>query len=183
MAKSSGKATSLRSFLIFVMLLVIAGAAAGVYFGLEYTRGVAEETNKKLIDAEASSARIEQLRELQTELAESNALIEKAESVYATNTSYQSQAIRDLQRYADVAGVSIDDINFPAADPAAPTPDRTVEVTLDSPVSYARLIRFIQLTEGNVPLMQVTSLTVGRPENPSGDAVTVSELTLRVAVR
>lgn len=182
--QSSMKATSLRGFLAFVMVLSIIGAAAGFYVGLQYVRDFALETNQTLVDADASADRIDQLRELQVSLEESDALVQKAQAVYATPESYQSQAIRDLQRYADVSGVTIEDIAFPASvEPENATNSRTIEVTLQNPATYTDVIRFLQLIEGNIPKIQPDTVSIARPQNPTNDTVTVGTMILRMAVQ
>lgn len=187
-ASKNAKATSLRNFLTVVLILAIAGAAAGFYFGLQQIQAFATETNERLVDAEASGDQIDQLRELQASLQASDSLVQKAQNVFVTQEAFQSQAIRDLQRYASEAGIDIDGTEFPEAienPEQAPSANagRIIEVRLASPVSYERLIRFIQLVEGNIPKMQIDTLEITRPDSPSGDQVNVEPILIRMAVR
>lgn len=182
MKTSNLKATALRKGLAFMLILTLAGTAAGFYYGLQQIRTYAVEVSNKVADAEASGAQIEQLRQLQQTLQQSDALIAKADSIFATDASYQTQAITDLERYASVAGIDIASTEFPTDAPATPNA-RTVTVSLAQPLSYERLLRFLELVEGNLPKMQPTSITVSRPDQPDGDAVVVSDITITISTR
>lgn len=178
------KATSLRKFLAFLMVLSILGASAGFYYGLTQIRDLAADTNQRLIDADASGQQIEQLRQLKITLEESDNLVSKAQDVYATQDNYQTQAIRDLQKYASTARISIEDIEFPAsAEGEGVVNSRPIEVRLETPVPYERFIRFIELIEGNIPIMQLDTIQVARPTTPEGSQVSVGTILIRMAVR
>lgn len=182
----SMRATSLRGFLAVMLFLTIAGAAVGFYLGLEQIRAYAIATNQSLIDADASGQQIEQLRLLQISLQESDSLVQKAQNVFVTQDGFQSQIVTDIQRYAREAGVAIEGTEFPPEtvdDGATTRTDRSIEVRIASPVSYDRLIRFLQLVEGNIPKMQPDTVQVSRPSDPSGDSVTVGPMIIRMAVQ
>lgn len=182
MTASGLKATSLRKGLIFVLVVVIIGTAAGFYYGLQLVRSYAVEASNKVSDAEASGGQIDQLRQLQQTLEQSDELIAKADSIFATNDNYQTRAITDLERYASEAGIDIASTEFPT-DATTPPNTRVVTVSLQQPLSYERLIRFLELVEGNLPKMQPTSITISRPNEPNGDAVVVSDITINISTR
>lgn len=184
MKKAGMNATGLRKFLIFVLILTLAGVGSGFYYGLTQIREYAIETNQKVADAEASGTQIDELRQLQTTLSQSDSLIAKADDMFATNSNYQSQAITDLRRYASAAGVSIQSTDFTEPDNApAALNTRTVSVGLGGSVTYTELIRFLELVEGNLPKMQPISLTISRPDDPTENTVTVSDITINIATR
>lgn len=181
--KTSGlKATSLRKGLAFLLVLTIIGVAAGFYYGLQQIRDYAVIASNKVADAEASGGQVEQLRQLQQTLEQSDELIAKADSIFATDANYQARAITDLERYASEAGIDIASTEFPT-DATTPPSTRAVTVSLQQPLSYERLLRFLELVEGNLPKMQPTSLTIGRPTEPNGDQVTVSDITINISTR
>lgn len=179
----SFKATNLRGILIFIMVAVIGASVAGFWYGLQQIRAQAIDVNHAAQDANASNEKVEQIQVLQQQLAQAQTLVAKADKLFASPEGYQSQAIKDLQRYAAEAGVSISSTDFPPADPAALGTTRQVVVTITQPVSYARLIRFLQLIETSIPKMQVQGVTVSRPAQASGDLVNVEPLTINISVQ
>ncbi len=184
--KKAMTATSFQKLLIFFVVIVIGITAAGFYYGLGEIRKLAVQVNNKVEDAEASGDQIDELRRLQQTLAQSDSLVQKANRMFTTESAFTSEAVRDLNRYASVAGVSIFETNFVEAGEvqgAGSATDRFIKVSLTQPVSYARLIRFLQLVEGNLPKMQVNTLTVSRPDQINGDQVTVGDITIGVSVR
>lgn len=184
--KKGMTATSFQKLLIFFVVVVIGLTAAGFYYGLTEIRKLAIQVNNKVEDAEASGEQIDELRRLQQTLTQSDSLVQKANRMFTTESAFTSDAVRDLERYASVSGVSIRTTNFVEAGEVqgggSPT-DRFIRVSLAQPVSYAQLIRFLQLVEGNLPKMQVNTLTVSRPDQTSGDQVTVGDITIGVSVR
>lgn len=181
MKKSSLKATTLRNVLAGILVLTILGAAAGFYYGLEQIRSYAVEVSHTVADANSGDKNIENLRRLKQALAESKSLVAKANKVFATKDNYQSQAVTDVQRYAQLAGVSVANTKF--SDDKNSGGDQTMTIRLDSPVSYAKLLRFLNAIEGNVPKMQLIGISLSRPTQSSGDQVNIDEIFITVATR
>jgi hypothetical protein len=190
MKKSGMKATSLRSTLVFLMIVVIAGAGAGFYFGLEQIRTYALDVSHTAADADASGKRVEELQRLKVALAQSETLVNKANKIFATEANYQSQALKDVQKYASDAGITISNTTFGTPTPGgeteqqvAPTNSHSIIITLQTPVSYSRLLQFLDSIEGNLPKMQITSLTLSRPATESGDTVFTEDITIAISTR
>lgn len=183
MSKQKTTATSARKGFLVILLLVIIGIGAGFYYGLQMIRDYAIETTKKVADAGASGRQIEQLRQLQQTLQQSDALLIKADAIFATEANYRAKAITDLNRYAGAAGVTITSTEFPTPEPASPPNVRPATITLAQPVRYESLLRFLQLVEGNLPKMQPINLTISRPDQPNGTQVTVSTITINISTR
>jgi len=189
--KSKGiKATSTRNILAFLMFVVIVGAATGFYFGLQTIKAYALDVSHTVSDGSASGKNIEQLSELKQALAEREPLVAKANSLFATEANYQSQVLKDLQKYASDAGVTISNTEFDKQAPSDTLPTTTpgvssksVVVTIQSPVSYARLMKFLDELEGNLPKLQVTGVSLSRPTNATGDLVATDKITITVATR
>ena len=183
------KATSTRNILAFLMFVVIAGAAAGFYFGLQTIKTYALDVSHTVSDANASGKNVEQLSELKQALADREPLVAKANSLFATEATYQSQVLKDLQKYASDAGITISNTSFDkqSASDTAPIPSavtsESVVVTVSSPVSYARLMKFLDELEGNLPKLQVTGISLSRPANATGDLVATDKITITVATR
>jgi len=190
--KSKGvKATSTRNLLSFLMFIVVLGSVAGFYFGLQTIKTYALDVSHTVSDANASGKNIEELGALKQALAEREALVAKANSLFATPNTYQSQVLKDLQKYAAAAGVTITNTEFDkqatgdntTTPVVTPANSHSVIVTIGSPASYAKLIAFLDALEGNVPKLQVTGVSLSRPSAPSGDLVATEKITITVATR
>jgi hypothetical protein len=174
------KPQSLRALLLVVLVMVIAGGLGLFYLGLNEVRTFAVEVNHSIADAEASNGQVQALQNLKGQLAQSEALIAKANQMFATPANYQNQAITDTRNYAAAAGLSIAKIDF---EPAVPGVSPTMTVGLKAPVSYSKLIHFLDNIEGNIPKMQVTSIGVSHVNGGRSDSVTVDDIKIMIATR
>ena len=183
------KATSTRNLLSFLMIIVLVGAVGGFYYGLQGLKAYALDVSHSVADANASGKNIEQLGALKQALSEREALVAKANSLFTTPNAYQSQVLKDLQKYAADTGVTISNTEFDkqaaggatAATGAANS--HSVAVTIGTPVSYAKLLKFLEALEGNLPKLQVTGVSLSRPSVTSGDLVASEKITITVATR
>lgn len=181
--KKQFQATSLRKALVFIMVVVLFAAIGGFYLGLQQIRTLAVDVSHATEDATASGAQVQQLQVLQGQLAQAQTLVDKADKIFITEAAYQSQAVKDLQKYAATAGISISNTDFTQPESNAGQPGRIVTIQLSQPVSFSKLTYFIQLVEGSIPKMEISSLTVSRPAAPSGDEVNVESIGIRISVQ
>jgi len=178
------KAASARNILSFLMFVVVIGSAAGFYFGLQTIKAYAVDVSHTVADANASGKNIEQLSDLKQALAEREALVAKANTLFATPDTYQAQVLKDLQKYANEAGVTITNTEFDKQQAGTVAASgHSAVVTVGSPVSYAKLMKFLNALEGNLPKLQVTGVSISRPAAASGDLVTTEKITIAVATR
>lgn len=175
----------MRNILAFILVIVIIGSVIGFYFGLQLVKAYSLDVSHAVTDSNASGKNIDQLSQLKTELASGKVLVSKADQLFSTPSSYQTQALKDISKYAADAGVSVSSIDSgKATTTGTPTaPDYSETITLSSPVSYVKFIKFIDAIEGNLPKMQITGITIGRPSSPSGDNITTDKITITVSVR
>lgn len=182
MKKSTFSAVSLRKLLIVVIVLLIGAVGAGFYFGMQTIRQYAVDVSHTVADSQASEGVVDDFKKLQQTLAERESLIDKANKLFSTEASYQSQALTDVKKYASDNGLTVSNTNFDVAqDPALGT-GRTFEVSLQSPVPYMNLLRFLDAVEGNLPKMQIDSITIGR-QAANSNQVTVEGVTVRISTR
>jgi Tfp pilus assembly protein PilO len=170
---------ALRSILATLLVVVVASGGAVFYFGLEMVREFASEVNQSTADAEASGKQINQLQTLKNQLSQSNSLVDKANKLFATPTNYQS-AQQDIESYAKAAGISIASITFPDA---GQSNTRSMSVNLKNPVSYTGLIAFLNNIEGNLPKLQVSSITLSHSSKAGANFVEVGEIKIDISVR
>ncbi len=185
MKKTGMKATSLRSLLTFLIVILIAGTVVGFYLGLQLVREASVEVSHTAQDAQASGKAIDELQQLKVTLTQSQALVTKANQLFTTSTGYQAQALKDVQKYASETGVTISKTNFDtgANDPNLSTNAKPFSITLQSPVSYSKLINFLDAIEGNLPKMQVTSMELTRPAAGGIDNVGIGDVKIVVSTR
>jgi hypothetical protein len=180
MAAQSFKPQTLRSVLVVVLIIVIAGGAGLFYLGLNEIRIFATEVNHTIADAEASGGQVQRLQSLKGQLAQSEALIAKANQMFATPENYQGQAITDISNYAAANGLTIAKTSFEAQEPGA---NPTMTVSLKAPVSYTGLIKFLDAIEGNIPKMQVSNIGVNHINGGNADSVAVDDIKITIATR
>jgi len=169
-----------KRFLIALLILVILGGGALFYFMLDTVRTFAVEVNHTITDAEASGKQIQELQVLKSQISESESLVAKANQIFSTPDAYQTQSINDIRRYAELSGLSIEKTSF-GDEVAGDT--RSITVSLQAPVSYAKLIRFLDGIEGNVPKIQVSSITLDHVAGGTADTVKVGDIVLKIAIR
>ncbi|MFY9228085.1 MAG: hypothetical protein WAO28_02045 [Candidatus Microsaccharimonas sp.] len=183
MKKSGGmKATSVRGLLSFVVVLLILGIAGGFYLGLQKVREFSISVNHTVANADASGGSIDELQKLKQALAQSETLVNKANLVFSTEASYQSQALKDVQKYAGTFGITIKNTDFGGA--TSTVGARSFVITLQSPVDYAKLLQFLDAIEGNLPKMQVATISLNRPK--TGDvnrSVETGTITIGISTR
>jgi len=180
MAKQTFKPQSLRAVLLVTLVFVIAGGLGLFYLGLNEVRMFAVEVNHSIADAEASNGQVQALQGLKGQLTQSEALIAKANQMFATPANYQNQAISDTRNYAAASGVSIAKIDFGDVTPGV---NPTMTVSLKAPVSYTKLIQFLDNIEGNIPKMQVSSIGISHVGGGRSDSVTVDDIKIMIATR
>jgi type II secretory pathway component PulM len=175
--KKQFNSQSLRSLLIALLVLIVIGGAGVFYWSVGQVREYAVEVEHRIIDAEASRQQINQLQNLRAEMAQNSSLIEKAGLLFATPETYRTKAQNDITTYASAAGLSIKETTF--ADPADGA--YTITVKFNNPVSFNGLITFLNNIEGNLPKMQVRSITLSN--STSAANVNVNEMTIGILVR
>lgn len=177
--KKQFKPQNLRALLIVIFIAVILGGGALFYWGVGLIRSYAVEVEHRIIDAEASRQQISQLQSLRAEITQNNSLIQKANLLFATPETYRTQAQNDLTRYAAASGVRIKETTF--ADPTDGT--YTITIKLNNPVKFTSFISFLNNIEGNLPKMQVHSISLAKPDPNSSGNLNVDEMTIGILVR
>ena len=180
MAKQTFKPQNLRAVLIVILIVIIAGGLGLFYLGLNEVRKYAVEVDHSIADAEASNGQVQRLQSLKGQLAQSETLIAKANQMFATPDNYQNQAITDTRNYAASSGIAIAKINF---DEVVAGVSPTMTVSLKAPVSYSKLIRFLDGIESNIPKMQVSNIGLTHVNGLGADTVGVNDIKITIATR
>lgn len=206
--KSTMTATKLRA-LLCVGLVATTGLAGGVfYLGHGQLEALATDVSHAIADANASQNNIEQLKKTEKDLEANRDVFARAGKVVADSKqyNYQNVIVNDLNTYAQQYGLSITNIDFSSgatgggsATPATPVTPGTgaeatpsapassvktvaVNVTLENPVDYDNLLRFVRAIERNLTKMQVANFSVTKSaENPND--VSTNSLSIELHVK
>ena len=183
MKKTRMTARGLRGLLSMLVVVLVALSAVGFYFAQNWLLDFAVSISHTVADSNASGNNLQSLSQLERELADRQDVIVKASTLIAPTSTYQGQAINELNKYAADAGISISNYGF--TQPAAATVKSTsgtsiITATLASPVSYTKLLRFMNAVESNLPKMQISSVNLGRVSGGDSDSVKIDQLTIEV---
>ncbi len=123
-------ATRLRLVLFIGMALAVTAIVALVIFGVRYLDGYAAEVNETVYQSSTSNERLALIRLQADELDKNRAVAERARQIVAESKTYMYQdvIIRDLQSFADKAGIRIVNFNFINTDSS----DNTAQAPADS---------------------------------------------------
>ncbi len=182
--KKSMRATSLRNTLIFLVLLTVAIAIGSFYFGSIWIHDYAVSVNQTVASATNSKTDDASLKKLQSDIAQQQSIITKTQALFTDQTSYQTQVVQDVSRYAAQLGMPTPSFSFQTAGTAAgatkTAPGNTVTVAVQSPIAYTTLLKFIMAIEQNIPKLQITGISIGRAD---AGQVTTDSLTIQVFTR
>lgn len=184
-SKSKINAVTVRGILSTGLVLLIVMAGVGFYFAQNWLQEMAISVSHTVAQSTTSDKSVQDLKQLQDELATRQDIITKTNSIFTSTATYQTQAVEDLIAYATSSGITISNYSFPAptaSTAASSTPTTLVTITLTSPVSYTSLLKFMSLIEGNLPKMQITSINLGRIVGDN-EAVKIDQLTVAVYTR
>ena len=205
--KGTMTAKRLRMILFASMIGVIVLGIGGFVFAHKQLNDYALAISKLNADAATGDQNIQTLRKLETVLAERQDAVAKADSIVADQATFADQAINDINRIASQSGVTLSSFEFvesgatgtPAATaapaPTAATPTTTtppttaapagvtqksISITLESPLNYTNLLKFIQGIETNRLRMQISNVSLTKDE---GSDVATQPFTIKVNVK
>jgi len=183
--KKQMKATSVRKLLTGLIIILILAGGAGFYFGLQQVKSYGVIVSHTAADATASAQNVKSLEQLKETLAESTTLVDKANKLFSTDANYQSQALKDVQKYASESGLTISSTNFNSTSGAGQVvgSGHTFVISLQSPVDYKKLLQFLNDIEGNLPKMQIVSLDLSRPTSGGTGQVAIGDTTIEISTR
>jgi hypothetical protein len=171
---------ALRAILLVLLIAAISGGAGLFYTEFSDVRDFAAEVNSTVATADASGVNLQKLQSLKSELAQNQTFTTKVNQLFVSPATYQSQATMDINNYAAAAGIRINPLTF---EQNATDVYPVINVSLRNPVSYSKLIHFLDNIEGNVPKMQVTNIAISHVRNGTADSVTVDTLKIMIATR
>lgn len=206
MKKSTMTATKLRILLSVGLAVSIILTGGLFYLGRGQLDALATDVGQAVADANASQNNIEALKQTEQELEANRDVVARVDKVVADSKqyNYQNSIVTDLNAYAQRYGLAITNIDFSSTSTSAtsaPTPASpgvegeaapaasassvktvTVNVTLENPVDYDNLLRFLRAIERNLTKMQVANFGVTKStDNPK--EVSANSLSIELHVK
>lgn len=196
-------AAGLRLTLTISLFMIAALTCVAFYFITGLLDKAAEDVSHSGTEAASSQSNLSTLQKIQQELKKKQDVVQRAQSIVAESQSYQyqDQIITDLNGIAAGAGITITNIDFggeaASGQTAAPstgqsgttTPNTStptgvkstsVSVTIQNPVGYENLLRFINAIEQNLTKMQIARIGISKSD---GGGVTSEGFTIEVYIR
>ena len=176
MSSKTLKASSLQKTLIVIVLVAISISAVGFYYIQNTLKETAISVGKSITASAASgNTNTDTAKSLQLKIEAAEPAIAKADALYSTESSYQNQMTTDITAYALNANIKISGYTFGTKSVATTTPNSekslsdngtsSMTLSLENPVQFASLMRFLQSIETNIPKMQITNLKITKGAN------------------
>lgn len=193
-------AQRLRIVLFIVMVLIMVAAVAGFTVVQKNLANYATSISKLNADAQSGDKDIKTLQELKSRLAAEQDIIQKTRAVVGDTSTYADTVISDISLIGARSGVPVRSITFAGDTVAETTPQgvpsasstptqtfssptvtkKTVTVSIQSPLSYTSLMKFLAGIESNELRMHIARVAMTKDKD---DSVSTQDLILEVYVR
>lgn len=190
---------SIARIVLSLLLLIILSAMVGlVIFAYSFLSKTSEEVGKMQTEAIAVDAKIQNLLASKSQLDRNSDTVKKAKNIVSESKlyQYQNQIIKDLNTYADRAGIPIKAFSFqnePTTStktatsskrtPASPAGVKStfVSIQLGDHIDYTKFLHFLSLIEKNVTRMQLLGVSISRGAN--NHEISIQSLEVKVYTR
>lgn len=190
---------SIARIILSLLLLIILSAMVGlVIFAYSFLSKTSEEVGKMQTEAIAVDAKIQSLLASKSQLDRNSDTVTKAKNIVSESKlyQYQNQIIKDLNTYADRAGIPIKAFSFqnePTTSakttksskrtPANPAGVKStfVSIQLGDHIDYTKFLHFLSLIEKNVTRMQLLGVSISRGAN--NHEISIQSLEVKVYTR
>ena len=190
---------SIARIILSLLLLIILSAMVGlVIFAYSFLSKTSEEVGKMQTEAIAVDAKIQSLLASKSQLDRNSDTVKKAKNIASESKlyQYQNQIIKDLNTYADRAGIPIKAFSFQneptTSAKTAKSSKRTstspagvkstfVSIQLGDHIDYTKFLHFLSLIEKNVTRMQLLGVSISRGAN--NHEISIQSLEVKVYTR
>ena len=190
---------SIARIILSLLLLIILSAMVGlVIFAYSFLSKTSEEVGKMQTEATAVDAKIQSLLASKSQLDRNSDTVKKAKNIVSESKlyQYQNQIIKDLNTYADRAGIPIKSFSFqnePTASAKTATSSKQtstspagvkstfVSIQLGDHIDYTKFLHFLSLIEKNVTRMQLLGVSISRGAN--NHEISIQSLEVKVYTR
>ena len=190
---------SIARIVLSSLLLIILSAMVGlVIFAYSFLSKTSEGVGKMQTEAIAVDAKVRSLLASKSQLDRNSDTVKKAKNIVSESKlyQYQNQIIKDLNTYADRAGIPIKAFSFqnePTTSaktaksskrtPASPAGVKStfVSIQLGDHIDYTKFLHFLSLIEKNVTRMQLLGVSISRGAN--NHEISIQSLEVKVYTR
>ena len=190
---------SIARIILSLLLLIILSAMVGlVIFAYSFLSKTSEEVGKMQTEAIAVDAKIQSLLASKSQLDRNSDTVKKAKNIVSESKlyQYQNQIIKDLNTYADRAGIPIKAFSFqnePTTSAKTTTSSKRtstspagvkstfVSIQLGDHIDYTKFLHFLSLIEKNVTRMQLLGVSISRGAN--NHEISIQSLEVKVYTR
>lgn len=185
-------------------LFVLAALGVTIYIlGYGQIARYSADTQKLASEAEASNSDLTNLIATRKQLDSNADIVDRTSMMVAESRqyAYQDQILSDLKTYGAAAGISVSNITFSDASLSSATATSTpatgstlttpsgiksikASVTIENPVAYANVLKFVHLLEQGLFKMRLTEISISRSnDQKSAGSVSINTLTMEVFIR
>ena len=190
---------SIARIVLSLLLLIILSAMVGlVIFAYSFLSKTSEEVGKMQTEAIAVDAKIQSLLASKSQLDRNSDTVKKAKNIVSESKlyQYQNQIIKDLNTYADRAGIPIKAFSFQNEPTTSAKTTKSSKRTSTSPagvkstfvsiqlgdhIDYTKFLHFLSLIEKNVTRMQLLGVSISRGAN--NHEISIQSLEVKVYTR
>ena len=187
MKEKGVKANSLKIIMIILIFIIVGSAGFSFYYTLNNIRSLVIDTNTVLDKANASRQITSGVKTSADTTTEN--LIKITNSMLYQKDNIIDETTKDLQKYATESGITLNSVSPATAQGQNNLPtlfskikSTRISLSIGSPISFAKLIKFIKAIETNKPKMQITNLNLSNVHANAGD-VTVEPINIEVYTR
>ncbi|NTW62119.1 hypothetical protein HGB25_01760 [Candidatus Saccharibacteria bacterium] len=175
------KANNLRKLLITSLTAMAVISIAGFYFATSWLNTLDTDSAATSTHVDDKSGNATLAKDLENQ--KNN--ITRASKITYISQDYVSSVEKDVRKYASSTGIQIVTVSqssrpsgYVSQQLDASIQSDFVEITLQNPVGYANLIKFITYIETNLPKMKLTGISLERTITTG--SVTVNPITIEV---
>lgn len=172
MNKPGLKATSLRSIMITIVIVLIIVCATGFYITQTKLSEFSKTVITSIIESKSGTTSSEGLQALEAALIAKSTDIENADKITSSSENYQSQAIIDLTNYATQTNISISDFSVMNASevnsssiPIDGVDKKYLKISFSSSVIFGDFVKFLKLIETSTPKMQALGVSISQSQD------------------
>lgn len=172
-------ATSLRNLMIAIVVLMFLGSIGGFYYAQSWLDQYATEISQT--NSNSLGEGTDNNGQLQKEITRLGVVVTKAGEFTVSPVDYNSKISGDINKYASETGVtvkSVESANKPST-PIGMLQPKYLQITIENPVPYNNLLKFIKALETNVPKINLTGIAISHKVSDK-DKVSVEPIVIEV---
>lgn len=176
---------SLDNLLIVILIVLVLGIGAGVYFAYTNLLSSSKAASHAIAQLQKENAPMQNTEEIATQNQQYADVLAIVPRLSIPTSDIQSVITPDINKYARLTGILISSTTYgkesgtPGSN-SSPTNNNTVSIEVSNTVPMKSVLQFIKLIENNIPLMYVTEISL---EGTDGKDVKLNSMTIGAVVQ